>query len=108
MSVVHSFVGDIRRLKAVDVPALHRLKNVIVFPIHGIRSHPAEMSGGDLDGDTFWVCREEKLLFKENEEPFDYHDQATDDAKQMRDDRNTVYQMSDVCNFFVEYIEADK
>jgi RNA-dependent RNA polymerase len=100
--------GDIRLLTAIDVPALHQLKNVIVFPMDGPRSHPAEMSGGDLDGDTFWVSHEQKLLFNENEEPFDYHDQATEDAKQIELEIGTVYTIDDVCNFFVEYIEADK
>jgi RNA-dependent RNA polymerase len=108
LSARYSFVGDIRRLKAIDVPALHQLKNVIVFPMHGPRSHPAEMAGGDLDGDTFWVSHEQKLLFNENEEPFDYHDQATEDAERMELSRDTVYTINDVCNFFVEYIEADK
>ncbi|CAF1664186.1 unnamed protein product, partial [Adineta ricciae] len=68
--------GDIRRLTAVDVPALHKLKNVVVFPMKGDRPHPAEMSGGDLDGDTFWVCQDQRLIFQKNEQPFDYHDQA--------------------------------
>ena len=104
----HSIVGDIRRLVAVDIPALHPLKNVIVFPIHGPRSHPAEMSGGDLDGDTFWICQENKLLFDRNEEPFDYHDQATEDAEEMEPETGTVYRINDVCKFFVKYIEADK
>jgi RNA-dependent RNA polymerase len=100
--------GDIRRLNAVDIPALRQLKNVIVFPIHGLRSHPAEMSGGDLDGDTFWVSHEQRFLFNENEEPFDYHDQATEDAQRMELETGTDYTINDVCNFFVEYIEADK
>jgi RNA-dependent RNA polymerase len=108
LSSRYSFVGDIRRLKAIDVPALHQLKNVIVFPIHGPRSHPAEMSGGDLDGDTFWVSHEQKILFNKNEEPFDYHDQATEDAERMELSTDTVYTINDVCNFFAEYIEADK
>jgi RNA-dependent RNA polymerase len=100
--------GDIRRLMAVDVPALHPLKNVIVFPTNGPRSHPAEMSGGDLDGDTFWVSHEQKLLFNANEQPFDYHDQAAEDAQRLELVTNTVYTINDICNFFVEYIEADK
>jgi RNA-dependent RNA polymerase len=76
--------------------------------MNGPRSHPAEMSGGDLDGDTFWVSCEQKFLFEENEEPFDYHDQATEDAERMELNTDTTYEISDVCNFFVQYIEADK
>jgi RNA-dependent RNA polymerase len=74
----------------------------------GCRPHPAEMSGGDLDGDTFWVSHEQQFLFRKNEEPFDYHDQAIEDAQQMELDQDTVYDVNDVCKFFVEYIEADK
>ncbi|CAF1163510.1 unnamed protein product [Rotaria sordida] len=99
--------GDIRRLNAVNVPALHDLKNVIVFPMNGEQSHPAEMSGGDLDGDIFWVSHEQRLLFENNEKPFDYHDQATEDAMQMQLDTNITFDINDICKFFAEYIEAD-
>ncbi|CAF4083207.1 unnamed protein product [Adineta steineri] len=99
--------GDIRRLNAIDVPALHELKNVIVFPMHGHQSHPAEMSGGDLDGDTFWVSHEQRFLFENNEIPFDYHDQAMKDDMDMQLDTNINFGITDICKFFVEYIEAD-
>lgn len=71
-------------------------------------SHPIEMSGGDLDGDPYWISNDEKLLFQNNDEPFDYHDQAIGDAKQITHGTNTTYTERDICNFFVEYIEADK
>ncbi|CAF4536196.1 unnamed protein product, partial [Rotaria magnacalcarata] len=67
--------GDIRTLTAVDLPALHELKNVIVFPMQEPRPHPMEMSGGDLDGDTFWISSNPNLIFSKNEKPFDYQDQ---------------------------------
>lgn len=66
------------------------------------------MSGGDLDGDTFWVSCEPQLLIKRDEDPFDYHDQAMDDAEELKLDRNAIYNIDDVCKFFVKYIEADK
>ena len=66
------------------------------------------MSGGDLDGDTFWISQEKQLIFTQNEEPFDYNDQATEDAKLTNFDINTTYTRDDICNFFVQYIEADK
>ncbi|CAF1184734.1 unnamed protein product [Rotaria sordida] len=98
--------GDIRKLTAVDVPALHSLKNVIVFPMNGPRAHPAEMSGGDLDGDTFWISRHPDLIFKENEDPFDYQDQDHE-ANKMQTTNDVQHTIEDVCNFFGEYIAAD-
>jgi RNA-dependent RNA polymerase len=74
----------------------------------GDQPHPAEMSGGDLDGDTFWVSHEQQFLFERNETPFDYHDQAMEDAEQIELQTDAIYNIKDVCNFFVEYIEADK
>ena len=100
--------GDIRRLEGVDVPQLHGLKNVIVFPRNGVRPHAMEMSGGDLDGDTFWVCQAEQLIFQNNEEPFDYQDQEVEAQKKAQSEPGTQFTIEDVCNFFGDYIEADK
>ena len=100
--------GDIRRLQAVDVPALHKLKNVIVFPRKGLRPHASEMSGGDLDGDTFWICHDKQLIFSANEEPFDYQDQAVEAEKKAQEESSRPFSIEEVCNFFGEYIAADK
>lgn len=71
----------------------------------GLRPHPMEMSGGDLDGDTFWISRHPDLLFSQNEEPFDYQGQEDE----TNDSQSTIQPtIKDVCNFFGEYIAADK
>ncbi len=91
----------------MDIPAFHKLKNVIVFPMNGPRPHAMEMSGGDLDGDTFWISRHPNLIFQANEEPFDYQEQE-DEAKDEEPQTIVQHTIKDVCNFFGEYIAADK
>ena len=44
--------GDIRRVKAVNRPQLHHLRNVIVFSVKGERDLPNMLGGGDLDGNA--------------------------------------------------------
>lgn len=66
--------GDFRRLRAVDVPEYHHLVDCIVFSTSTRlrRSHAAEMSGGDLDGDEFMVIFDEDLQPKTIFKPFSY------------------------------------
>ncbi|KAK4102128.1 RdRP-domain-containing protein [Parathielavia hyrcaniae] len=54
--------GDIRVVEAVDNPKLRHLRDVVVFPLHGDRDIPSMCSGGDLDGDDFFVIWDPKLL----------------------------------------------
>jgi hypothetical protein len=75
--------------------------------MQGPRSHAQEMSGGDLDGDTFWISRHPKLIYENNEDPFDYQDQE-DDAKIAQPPSPSPHTIREVCNFFGEYIAADK
>ncbi|WOK99134.1 putative RNA-dependent RNA polymerase SHL2 [Canna indica] len=66
--------GDIRILKAVDVPALHHLVDCLIFPQKGDRPHANEASGSDLDGDLYFVTWDENLLppDKKSWVPMDY------------------------------------
>lgn len=48
--------GDVRLLKGVNRPEFHHLFNVVVFPSTGERPLCNMMSGGDLDGDVYFVC----------------------------------------------------
>ncbi|EEY15962.1 RNA-dependent RNA polymerase [Verticillium alfalfae VaMs.102] len=54
--------GDIRVVEAVDVPQLRHMKNVVVFPSTGDVDVPSMLSGGDLDGDDFFVIWDPDLI----------------------------------------------
>eukprot|EP01125_Pyxidicula_operculata_P004718 TRINITY_DN1763_c0_g2_i1.p1 TRINITY_DN1763_c0_g2~~TRINITY_DN1763_c0_g2_i1.p1 ORF type:complete len:959 (-),score=153.88 TRINITY_DN1763_c0_g2_i1:193-3036(-) len=59
---------DCRILEAVDIDDkfLNLQVNVIVFPKDGPRPHADEISGGDLDGDKYFVCMEKALIPEED------------------------------------------
>jgi RNA-dependent RNA polymerase len=55
--------GDIRMLTAVGShPEFDHLVNVVVFPSTGDRPLCNMMSGGDLDGDVYFVCWDQAIL----------------------------------------------
>lgn len=65
--------GDIRVVEAVDIPQLQHIRDVVVFPLNGDRDVPSMLSGGDLDGDDFFVIWDPKLLPTEwGHPPMDY------------------------------------
>ncbi|GJZ55094.1 probable RNA-dependent RNA polymerase 1, partial [Tanacetum coccineum] len=64
--------GDVRVLKAVNVPALHHMVDCVVFPQKGQRPHPNECSGSYLDGDIYFVCWDPNLIPPRQVEPMDY------------------------------------
>jgi RNA-dependent RNA polymerase len=56
--------GDIRVVRAVNVHALHHLRDVVVMPQTGDRDLPSMCAGGDLDGDDYIVIWDHDLLPK--------------------------------------------
>ena len=54
--------GDLRLLRGVDRPELRHLSNVVVFSSKGERPTCNMMSGGDLDGDVYFVCWDQELI----------------------------------------------
>ncbi|CAG8493686.1 4830_t:CDS:10 [Dentiscutata heterogama] len=78
--------GDIRIVWAVDVPQLSHLKNC---------------SGGDLDGDEFFVCFDERIFPEIVEEPMDY-------SPPKRETLNRPVEISDIREFFVNFMKNDR
>lgn len=54
--------GDLQKFKAVQHEELAHLTDCIVFPTQGRRPSADLMSGGDLDGDKFFVCWDPDLI----------------------------------------------
>jgi len=93
--------GDIRVVEAVDVPALRHLRDVVVFPSVGDRDLPSMLSGGDLDGDDFFVIWEPSLIPPEwNYPPMDYQSPK---PKELDNDVHVAH----LQQFFVRYMKND-
>ncbi|KAI9829426.1 MAG: hypothetical protein M1819_006363 [Sarea resinae] len=93
--------GDIRVVRAVNVPALHYMKDVVVLPQTGDRDLASMCSGGDLDGDDYFVMWDKDLTPTEwNHQPMDYTPSAPLEA----DHDITV---DDITSFFVTYMKND-
>ncbi|OCK83137.1 RdRP-domain-containing protein [Lepidopterella palustris CBS 459.81] len=93
--------GDIRIVCAVDLPALHHLKNVVVLPQTGDRDISNMCSGGDLDGDDYLVMWDVDLLPQEiNHPPMDY-------TPPPRAEIDRKVGVDDITTFFVTYMKND-
>ncbi|KAF3432100.1 hypothetical protein FNV43_RR26839 [Rhamnella rubrinervis] len=92
--------GDVRVLRAVDVPALHHMVDCVVFPQKGKRPHPNECSGSDLDGDMYFVCWDSDLIPSQQFNPMDY---TPAPIKEL----NRKVTMKEVVEYFTDYILSD-
>lgn len=93
--------GDLRIVRGVDVPALHHLKDVIVFPQTGDRDIASMCSGGDLDGDDYLVMWDKELLPRDwNAQPMNYKP-----PQPLELDRDVT--TTDITSFFVTYMKND-
>jgi hypothetical protein len=67
--------GDIRvvqAMSAIDYPQLKHYEDVIVFSQKGFRPLPNMIAGGDLDGDTYFVTWDPRLIPLKEETAMDY------------------------------------
>ena len=101
--------GDIRILKAnPNCPLLSHLVNVVVFSSKGERPVPNMIGGGDLDGDTYYVSWNEKIINSiklRNVQPLE-DPNYTEGVINSKDAPNkSVITMEDITN---TYIDATK
>ncbi|KAJ4468847.1 RNA dependent RNA polymerase-domain-containing protein [Lentinula aciculospora] len=64
--------GDILKLRAVDHPSLNHLVDCVVFSSQGKRSPSSMSSGGNLDGDEYFVCWDPDLVPTKVFESYEY------------------------------------
>ncbi|KAF9735292.1 hypothetical protein PMIN06_000626 [Paraphaeosphaeria minitans] len=93
--------GDVRVVRAVDVPALHHLKDVVVLSQTGDRDIANMCSGGDLDGDDYIVLWDNDFLPQSiNEPPMDFTaEKPTESTKPIT--------VKDITDFFVTHMKND-
>lgn len=95
--------GDVRVVKAVDVPELRHLRDVVVFPQTGDQDIPGMCSGGDLDGDDYFIFWDSDLIPQNSEwptEPMKFTSKKAPDL----DHEVTV---DEVTSFYVTYMKND-
>ncbi|KAK4059984.1 uncharacterized protein Triagg1_10945 [Trichoderma aggressivum f. europaeum] len=93
--------GDIRVVEAVDVPELHHLRDIVVFPSTGDRPVPNMLSGGDLDGDDFFIIWEPTLI------PNEWNHPAMNYSSPSPEKLDRDVNADDLRDFFVKYMQND-
>lgn len=95
--------GDIRLLTCVDKPELRYLFNVVVFSAKGDRPQCNMMSGGDLDGDVYFVTWDKELLSYVS--PESIHEPADYSKSQLIKEKPEVINPDDeLADYFVFYL----
>lgn len=93
--------GDIRVVKAVNVPELNHLQDVVVLPQTGDRDISSMCSGGDLDGDDYLLIWDKELI------PNDWFREPMDYASNKARDLDHDVTVDEITSFFVTYMKND-
>ncbi|EAU82968.2 RNA-directed RNA polymerase [Coprinopsis cinerea okayama7 len=93
---------DCLKLRAVDHPQLSHLVDCLVFASAvrrpGSKPAPSLSSGGDLDGDEFFVCWDQDLVPPRVSEPYDYPPN--------KEPRPKAVTRADLANHFASYTSS--
>ncbi|KAI5866155.1 RdRP-domain-containing protein [Durotheca rogersii] len=106
--------GDLQKFRVVEKPELAHLVDCIVFSTQGRRPAADMMSGGDLDGDTFFVCWDSDLIPTKISQPAQYpgvqeplrFKPITDDDRLVYFARYTNASLGRVKNLYLKWARA--
>ncbi|CZS94939.1 related to RNA-directed RNA polymerase [Rhynchosporium graminicola] len=96
--------GDVQLADGVIPPRgspLSELTNCIVFSSKGARDLPSQLSGGDLDGDRYYVMWDDNCAPKQTFQPADY-------SRLPPIDINRAVTKDDMTDFFIQFMETDQ
>lgn len=91
-------------MEGVIVPntsPLAQLANCVVFSRKGSRDLPSQLSGGDLDGDQYYVIWDDDCQPTRCFSPADY-------PRQEPVDIGRIVSREDMTNFFIQFMETDQ
>lgn len=80
---------------------LLKLHNCICFSQKGSRDLPSQLSGGDLDGDRYYIMYDEMARPKRIFQPADY-------PRVPPLDIGRAVTREDMCDFFINFMESDQ
>lgn len=96
--------GDVQLVEGVEPPLgspLRNLFNCIIFSQKGSRDLPSQLSGGDLDGDRYYLIWDRAAKPKRYFTPADYPRLAPIDI-------GRTVRKEDMIDFFIQFMETDQ
>jgi hypothetical protein len=84
-----------------DNSPLMSLSNCVVFSRKGSRDLPSKLSGGDLDGDRYYVLFDDRCRPTRIFHPADY-------PRQTPVDIGRIVEREDMTDFFIQFMETDQ
>ncbi|TVY82362.1 RNA-dependent RNA polymerase [Lachnellula suecica] len=96
--------GDVQLAEGVMPPKgspLLDIHNCICFSQYGTRDLPSKLSGGDLDGDRYYIMWDEKAKTNTTFKPAEYPIQQPVDI-------GRLVEVDDMTDFFVQFMESDQ